>query len=71
MATSGKKKTRSTSRGWWWAEFTEHPGYENHEQESMVQQKAKLICSGQLECYLAGELARDEREVQQGFWNHI
>jgi hypothetical protein len=49
----------------WWAEFTEHPGYENNELESMVQQKAKLICSRQLEHHVAVELVHDEREMQQ------
>jgi len=67
MATSNKKKTQSISCGWWWAEFIEHSSYENHKQESMVQQKTKLICSRQLEHYLTGELACDEHEVQQGF----
>ena len=71
MTTTGKKKARSTSRGWWWTEFTEHPGYENYESESMVQQKAKLICSRQLECHVAVELVRDEREMQQGFRDRI
>ncbi|KAG1727095.1 uncharacterized protein EDB91DRAFT_1339536 [Suillus paluster] len=42
---SGKKKTQSSSQGWWWAEFTEHPGYESSEPASMVQQKAKSIAS--------------------------
>jgi hypothetical protein len=71
MTTTGKKKARSTSRGWWWAEFTEHPGYENNELESMVQQKAKLICSRQLERHVAVELVRDEREMQQGLRDRI
>ena len=71
MATSIKKKARSTHRGWWWDEFTEHPGYENHAPESMVQQKAKLICSRQLEHHIAEERVRDECEIQQGLRHHI
>jgi hypothetical protein len=37
----------------------------------MVQQKAKLICSRQLERHVAVELVRDEREMQQGFRDRI
>jgi hypothetical protein len=51
--------------------FTEHPGYKNHESESMVQQKAKLICSKKLERHVAVELVCDERETQQGFRDRI
>src|SRR5882757_7350263 len=68
---SGKKKTRSTNRGWWWTEFTEHPGYESSEPISMVQQKAKVICTRQLEHYVAAERARDEIEVQFGSRDHV
>ncbi|KAG2041213.1 hypothetical protein BDR03DRAFT_1024683 [Suillus americanus] len=62
MATSGRKKTRSTNRGWWWEEFTEHPGYESSEPAAMVRQKAKVICTRQLKHYVAAEQARDEHE---------
>lgn len=71
MATGGRKKTRSTKRGWWWEEFTEHPGYKSSEPAAMVQQKAKVICTGQLEHYVAAEQARDEREVQFGSQDHV
>jgi hypothetical protein len=37
----------------------------------MVQQKAKLICSRQLEHHVAVELVRDECEMQQGFRDRI
>jgi len=37
----------------------------------MVQQKAKLICSRQLERHVAVELVRDGREMQQGFRDRI
>jgi hypothetical protein len=37
----------------------------------MVQQKAKLICSKQLEPHVAVELVCDERETQQGFRDRI
>lgn len=70
MAAIGKKKTRSTSRGWWWAEFTEHPGYENSEPASMVQQKAKVICTRLLERHIAAERVCDEREVRLGLRDH-
>jgi hypothetical protein len=49
----------------------EHPGYENNELESMVQQKAKLICSRQLKHYVAVELVHDECEMQQGLRDRI
>ncbi|KAG1753645.1 uncharacterized protein EDB91DRAFT_1286022 [Suillus paluster] len=66
----GKKKTCSTSRGWWWAEFTEHPGYESSELASMVQQKAKVICTRLLEHHIAAEQVCDERRVQLGLRDH-
>jgi hypothetical protein len=68
---SGKRKTRSTNRGWGWTEFTEHPGYESSDPASMVQQKAKVICTRQLEHYVAAERARDELEVQFGSRDHV
>ncbi|KAG1804753.1 uncharacterized protein HD556DRAFT_1523297 [Suillus plorans] len=69
MASSGRKKTRSTNRGWRWAEFVEHPGYESP--ASMSQQKAKVICTRQLENYVAAEQVHDEREVQFGSRGHV
>ncbi|KAG2030172.1 hypothetical protein BDR03DRAFT_1017434 [Suillus americanus] len=37
----------------------------------MVWQKAKVICTRQLEHDVAAEQARDEREVQFGSWDHV
>lgn len=36
-----------------------------------LQQKAKVICTGQLEHYVAAEQARDEHEVQFGSQDHV
>lgn len=71
LMASRKRKTRSTNQGWGWTEFTEHPGYECSDSASMVQQKAKVICTRQLKHYVAAERAHDELEVQFGSRDHI
>ncbi|KIK92977.1 hypothetical protein PAXRUDRAFT_146080, partial [Paxillus rubicundulus Ve08.2h10] len=39
---SGKKHS---NQGWWWDDFTEHPGYANKEETSMVSSKEKVTCA--------------------------
>ncbi|KIK97537.1 hypothetical protein PAXRUDRAFT_72544, partial [Paxillus rubicundulus Ve08.2h10] len=59
----GKKRS---NRGWWWDHFTEHPGYANKENASMVSSKAKVICTQIYEQRIAREQRMDQDQINMG-----
>ncbi|KAF8549193.1 hypothetical protein OG21DRAFT_1488736 [Imleria badia] len=65
MASRNSGKKRS-NRGWWWDHFTEHPGYANKEENSMVSRKAKVICTGAYKQCITREQQADQEQIRLG-----
>jgi hypothetical protein len=65
MASQNSGKKRS-NRGWWWDHSTEHPGYANKEERSMVSRKVKVICTGAYEQCITREQQADQEQIRLG-----
>ncbi|KIK93675.1 hypothetical protein PAXRUDRAFT_144554, partial [Paxillus rubicundulus Ve08.2h10] len=52
--------------GWWWDHFTEHPGYVNKEETSMISSKAKVTCTVIFGQHVAQEQQLDQEHISTG-----